>query len=216
MMVPNTLPVIALFFSSAAFSQTITLAPLIGPPNTSTQVSGSGFSPSDSIEIYFDTTSLAMATADGTGSFSGVAIEVPASALPGAHTVSAEASSGATANATFTVCTDWRELGFGPAHTGHNPYENVLNPSNVGSLELKWSYATGNSDGNALVMVNGVVYDNFLALKASTGALLWNLFPGETSLTSSPSVVNGSGLHRIGRFDHVCTQGQHGHPPVDL
>jgi hypothetical protein len=54
--------IFALLFGSAAFSQTITLSPTISPPTTSTQVSGSGFAPNAAIDIYFDTTDLALAT----------------------------------------------------------------------------------------------------------------------------------------------------------
>jgi len=181
----------ALWFSTAAFSQMITLSPTGGPPTT-IEVSGSGFSPNAAIDIDFDTTSLTVITANASGSFSNIAIQVPASALPGAHSVSAVETSPATdAKATFTVYTRSRQLGFTSDRAGFNRYENVLNPGNVSGLELKWSYATGISSGNALVVANGGVYDNFYALKANTGALLWSLFPGEAYVVSSPAVAKG-------------------------
>src|SRR5208283_1055983 len=63
-----------------------------------------------------------------------------------------------------------------------NPYETVLNVSNVGNLQLKWSYATGGGWSSPAV-ANGVVYvgsgnGNVYALKASTGALLWSYKTG--------------------------------------
>jgi hypothetical protein len=52
-------------------------------------VSGTGFTVFAAIDIYFDTTDVALAIANGSGPFSNIAIQVPASALPGTHWVSA-------------------------------------------------------------------------------------------------------------------------------
>src|ERR1700733_7499507 len=80
---------ITLALSSAAFSQTITLSLKEGPPTGSTTVSGSGFFAHAAIDLYFDTTGEALVIANALGAFSNIAIEVPASALPGTHWVSA-------------------------------------------------------------------------------------------------------------------------------
>jgi len=80
------------------FSQSITVSSASNPPNTTIFVSGSGFSAGADVDIYFDTTDLALAVTDGTGSFSQIALRVPASALPGEHMVSAvDRSTGASA-----------------------------------------------------------------------------------------------------------------------
>jgi eukaryotic-like serine/threonine-protein kinase len=76
-----------------------------------------------------------------------------------------------------------------------NPYETVLGVNNVGSLNLKWSYATGFYVGSSPAVVNGVVYvgsddGNVYALNASTGAKLWSYGTGNY-VDSSPAVVNG-------------------------
>jgi outer membrane protein assembly factor BamB len=71
-----------------------------------------------------------------------------------------------------------------------NPYETVLNVNNVGRLQLKWSYATGNAIA-APAVANGVVYvgsDQLYALNASTGALLWSYAIG---VGGAPAVANG-------------------------
>src|SRR5215831_11832802 len=78
-----------LWLAASSFSQSITVAPASNPPNTTTLVSGSGFSAAADVDIYFDTTDLALAVTDDTGSFSRIALHVPASALPGEHTLSA-------------------------------------------------------------------------------------------------------------------------------
>src|SRR5690349_12913576 len=59
-----------------------------------------------------------------------------------------------------------------------NPCETVLSVNNVGSLGLKWGYATGSRVQSSPAVVNGVVYfgsedNNVYALKAGSGALLW-------------------------------------------
>ncbi len=188
----TSIPIIAaLLLSSAAFSQTITLSPAGGPPTTSTQVSGSGFSPSASIDIYFGRTDEASATADGSGSFS-IAIQVPASALQGEHTVSAvPGGGGSSAQATFAVYTNWPQYGFGPNHAGHNPYENVLSPSTVGSIKLKW---ISSIQASPTAVADGVVYASaenaIYALDVSTGALLWEHATGPI-LTAPPVVASG-------------------------
>src|SRR6266567_3062676 len=83
-----------LLLAGLCYSQpTVGLSPSSGPPTATVVVSGSSFPTSAAIDIYFDTTDLALAVADSTGSFSQIAIQVPASALPGTHTVTAVARS---------------------------------------------------------------------------------------------------------------------------
>src|SRR5690348_6884525 len=59
-----------------------------------------------------------------------------------------------------------------------NPCEKVININNVGSLQLKWSYATGFIAAPPVV-ANGVVYvgsqnSTMYALDATSGAKLWS------------------------------------------
>ncbi len=105
---PTFLLIVALAFCSAAFSQspTIVLSQRGGPPTTQFQVSGSGFSPSAAVDIYFDITDQALAIANGTGSFSGIIIDAPAAALPGTHWVTiVQRSSDTGAQATSSMPT---------------------------------------------------------------------------------------------------------------
>ena len=195
-----------LFLAGFCFSQpAISLSPTDGPPTTSLRVSGSGFAPNAKIDIYFGTQDEAVAMTNGSGSFSQIAIPAPASTLPGAHWVSAVERSGHTgAHATFTVYTSWNQF-----HRHNmmrwNPFENVLNVNNVGSLQVKWSYATGGAVESSPAVVKEVVYvgsddDNVYALNASTGALLWRHTTGRASVRSSPAVANG--VVYVGSFDY--------------
>src|SRR5580704_1006180 len=134
---------LAVFLAPAfCFGQpVISLSVSSGPPTTSVQVSGRGFAPYAEVDVYFDTQDEALAQADGLGSFTGIAIQAPASALPGDHWVSAVERTGQVgAQAQFRVHTDWNEF-HRRNMKRYNPYENVLNVSNVGGLQLKWKHA---------------------------------------------------------------------------
>ena len=72
---------------------------------------------------------------------------------------------------------DWAQFHFDLCHTGHNPYEFLLDPITVANLGLEWSYTTGD-----------LVY---YALDANTGALLWSYTTGGP-VESSPAVANGT------------------------
>jgi hypothetical protein len=78
----------ALLLTSLCLGQiAVTVSPRSGPPTGQTSVSGSGFSPNARIHIYFDRTYESSTLADGSGSFSNVAIEIPVSAIPGIQSV---------------------------------------------------------------------------------------------------------------------------------
>jgi outer membrane protein assembly factor BamB len=186
----------------ASATPSITLSKRTAPPTSRILVTGRGFKPNVGVDIYFDSQEEARAMADGSGAFSQIAIQAPASALPGTHWVSAVERSGHTgAQATFLVWTAWRQF-HRQNMQRRNPYENVLNVNNVGSLQLKWR---GTINGiSAPAVVNGVVYvgsrDNSIyALKASTGAKLWSYQTGGP-VDSSPAVANG--VVYVGSYDN--------------
>ena len=184
----------------------LTLSAAGGPPTTNLTVSGTGFPASTAVDIYFDTNNLALAVTDGTGSFSGIKIQVPASALPGTNWVTAAVPivTGEAAQAPFKVRTNWAQFHFAASHTGLNPYENVLSRTTAPDLGLRWSYSTGGNVYSSPVVANGVVYvgsndNNVYALNASTGAELWQFTTGD-SVTSSPAVANG--MVYVGSLDN--------------
>jgi outer membrane protein assembly factor BamB len=182
-------------FTGLCFSQSsITVSPRTGPPTTETDVSGSGFSPDAEIHLYFDNTYEASTVANSSGSFSNVAIEIPASATPGEHRVRAETSAEGGAQTPFQVNTNWAMFGFQPAGGRWNPYENQLGTGNANELRLDWSYTTGAYVVSSPAVANGVVYvgsddGNVYALDAKTGANLWSFATGGGA--SSPAVVDG-------------------------
>jgi outer membrane protein assembly factor BamB len=181
----------------------VSLSRKSGPPTSKLLVSGSGYKPYAEIDIYFDTKDEAKAIANGSGSFSKISIEAPASALPGKHWVSAVQRPGdAGAQAPFLVNTNWSQFHFTPNHRGLNPYENVLSTHTVGNLSLLWTYTTGGPVQSPPIVANGVVYigsndGNVYALKASTGTLLWSFPTGEV-MPVSPALAVSNGEVYVG------------------
>src|SRR5207244_3232571 len=116
---------------AAASSPAISLSPSVGPPTTLFAVSGTGFGPSETIDVRFDTGLVGKTTTDASGGFS-IKVKAPRSALPGSHQVKAKGeTSGLLASTVFTVRTDWSMFRYSLNRAALNPYENVLSASNV-------------------------------------------------------------------------------------
>lgn len=75
---------------------------------------------------------------------------------------------------------NWPQYHYDTAHTGFNPYETILSPSNVGNLTLAWSYGAGGDVTASPTVVNNVAYignrgvGKVYAINATTGALIWS------------------------------------------
>jgi outer membrane protein assembly factor BamB len=185
-----------LFFAGLCVGQpSVSLSPKSGPPTSNIQVSGKGFKPYDAIDIYFDAWDAGLAVADGSGTFSEVSIQATVSANPGRHWVSAVQRSGhAGDQVPFMVNTNWNQFQFSPSHSGFNPYENVLSPSTVGGIGLRWSFPTVGQVESSPVETNGVVFVGagftVYALTASAGALLWQYSTG--SFVGGAAVSGGA------------------------
>src|SRR5712691_4685998 len=80
----------------------ITLSKVTGPPTTTVTVNGTGFGSSETVIATFDTTTkVGTTTTSSMGSFS-FGITIPATALPGSHSIQATGqSSGLTASRIF-------------------------------------------------------------------------------------------------------------------
>jgi hypothetical protein len=123
----------------------IVLSKRLGPPTSRILVSGSGFAPRVGVDIFFDTKDEALVVTNDGGQFRNAAITVSPSAYPGEHWVTAlERDNSTAAQNPFVVFTDWPQFHVNDQHTGFNTYENILNPTNVGSLSIRWSFLTRN------------------------------------------------------------------------
>ncbi len=201
----------------------IIISPTVGPPTTSVMVAGSGFDPYAAVDIYFDITDLALVVTNGAGAFGGslfggIPIQVPTSAIPGTHWVTAVERYGIkAAQKPFLVRTDWAQFHFSPDHKGVNPYENVLSPSTVGNLALRWSDPiAGNPSGvSSPAIVNGVLYiasnagidgsnSSLYAFNASTGAPLWSQLTGD-DMGHTVAVANGLAYLEVSQYQAMVS-----------
>src|SRR5439155_22075417 len=148
----------------------------IGPPTTSPLVQVRGFGPTETVDITFDKVPLSQATTDPLGGFQ-ARIQIPASARPGRHQIHAAGeTSGLRARARFLVNADWPMFHDGPAQTGYDRVENVLDPSNVARLHKAWKYHDAVDPSPAVV--GGTVFVegyDLEALNARTGTLMWKV-----------------------------------------
>ncbi len=105
-----------------------------------------------------------------------------------------------TALPAATPSVNWPQLQYDTAHTGCNPYEAIVKPSNASSLATKWDF-----DGGAFtspVLSNGMIYGSYylddpffwggiVAHNANTGASIWEFTNYEDFSYTSPVVANG-------------------------
>ncbi len=166
-----------------------------GPPSSTITVSGQNFGDAENVNIKMGTILASAQTV--AGSFS-TSLTIPRTTLPATYTVQAVGStSSRTAQSPFLVQTNWNNFGFDTQRSHYNPYENILNTSNVNSqsLKLKWSYSTLNNVTTSPAVADGYVYiasaDHKLdAINAKTGKRHW-FFDAKSPLYGSPTVANG-------------------------
>lgn len=178
-----------LFLSAFALAQpSLKLCRTAGPPTSTVEIIGQGFGANVPIEVFFDTTNLTKISTDATGAFSKIFVQIPASAAPGNHSISAVPANASTGpKQSFLVRTDWPQFGFNPNGARFNPYENVLNPSNVKSLVLDWTAAT--QPISEAIVAGGLAYTGsgptLYGINAGTGAIVWSTFNTESPAYSS-------------------------------
>jgi len=129
-------------------------------------VSGSGFQPNATVDVYFDKQGEGRTVTNGQGAFYRVAIQVPDSSYSGKHWVTAlERDQRIGAHKPFLVYTNWPEYGFDPTLAGANPYENFLNKNNVSQLQPIWIFTlhAGSYSFSTPAIYNGLVYAGFFS-----------------------------------------------------
>jgi outer membrane protein assembly factor BamB len=188
--------------AQAAPTADIVLSRKVGPPGTMTRTYGSGFAPGELVGVSLDEESLRRIFADEMGSFT-LNLRIPRGIFPGEHLITATGvDSGQSAQATFTVRTDWPMYRFNAGRTGFNRYENILSTENVAGLEVAWTADTRTPIiGSAPAVVDGVVYISSSAVQmgtprvnafdAATGEFIWASEEMESVAGSSPAVAYG-------------------------
>jgi hypothetical protein len=137
------------------------------------------------VAVRFDGVRVASAVAGSAGKFS-LAVTVPASALPGLHTVEAIGdASGSSARAPFRVRTDSLQGCFEAARSCFNPYENVIDQAGAGALAAAWRAAVGTDGRSAPVYANGQLFvgteAGLVGLDPASGAVIINDRSGPVS-----------------------------------
>jgi eukaryotic-like serine/threonine-protein kinase len=90
----------------------------------------------------------------------------------------------------------WPKVHYDQANTGYNPFEQILNPTNVPDLVLKWAVPTVNGASPTPVVSGGLVYvapadGTVRALDAATGSTVWTVPLGEANDGDPPTVADG-------------------------
>jgi outer membrane protein assembly factor BamB len=187
------LPAAATSGPLATSTTKLTLKPAVGPPTTQTKVKGVGYQAGEIVALYFDGGRVGSVLADSFGKFV-KKIAVPAAALPGYHTVEGVGqASGLSARAVFLVRTDWLEGCFESGRSCFNPFENVLDPGDVGRLAVRWRAPVGTDGRSSPVYANGLLFvgtsQGLVGLDPATGAIIINYRTAPVSTT--PAVIRG-------------------------
>lgn len=121
----------------------LTLEPRSVFVGDSIEVTGIGFGLSEGVDVFFDTTDLALRVTDARGEFSAT-IAVPKGATAGTHWVSALGrASGELGRVKIEVrgTAAWPQVSYDAARTAWNPEETALTPATVGGLVSRWTAA---------------------------------------------------------------------------
>src|SRR3989440_12241448 len=176
-----------------AAGTTIALYNNFGRPYSSFTVSGNGFGQNEAVTITFDATVIGNATAVQT-KFS-QKVNVPGSATPGNHTVTATGqTTGSTASAIFLVQTWWVMFGFDAQNTHFNPDENVVNSTNVSQLTGKWTYPTKSNPSTPIVRKDNVYFaahSGTVTVLRTAGNVMWSKTIPTTISSIAPAVYYG-------------------------
>jgi uncharacterized protein YjbI with pentapeptide repeats len=166
---------------AAARSPAIQVTVRRGAPGTTLTLTGSGFTPGQTLTVSLDGRKLTAVTAGSGGSAGPLTLTVPRSAQPGLHRIAA-AGNGKTqaAGAWFTVAANWDQAAYDSGLTNYNPVENALTPAKARTLTKKFLFnpGPGASGAYAASIDDGVAYvasgkGPLTAVNAATGKTLW-------------------------------------------
>ena len=162
-------------------------------------MSGSGFAPDSTGELYLDTSDLDTIHTNAAGGFGPVGIQIPANAAHGSHWISAVSSTGATAQTSITVRAAWTMAGQNFLRSGANSSEGEISPANVQALVRRSSLSTGGGIQTEVATAGGIAYfgsdDGYVyaanGCEAGACALQWKGLTGG-AVQSSPAIGQGA------------------------
>jgi hypothetical protein len=185
--------------TSSTFTVTpgLVLSTATGRESQGITITGAGFAPYNSIDVYFDATDVALAVSNNLGVVS-IAIQIPATAQPGTHWITLDSrASHIAAQSQFLVNTNWSMQGFSANGLGSNPYENTLTTSNVAGLTTAWTQPSGGyGNPSPFIEANGNLYVGDVLgdiyAYSGTGALLWHAQPSGADFQSVSPAASAS------------------------
>jgi outer membrane protein assembly factor BamB len=91
---------------------------------------------------------------------------------------------------------DWPTFAFSAHRDGSNPYEDILTPTTVGSLQVAWTSDIGGDGFLQPVLSRGMLYEalfdgTIVAMAASTGATVWTAHVDPGIFMEGVAVANG-------------------------
>jgi len=190
---------------TATSSATLTVTPgaLVAPsqthPGANVIVTASGMDPYVSMDVYFDTTDVALVTSNGSG-IASLTVAVPTNAMPIKHWITFDERSGHKAvQAPITISTDWLQGNYSFGGADYNPYEGALDSTSVPNLDTLWVNSIDvYSNRQPLVEHNGMVFvantSGVVRAYSATGALVWTASPGGFMTGRNP-VIYGSNVY---------------------
>jgi outer membrane protein assembly factor BamB len=183
----------------AAAAPVVTVTPGIATPSQTLTIGASGFGATEGVDIFLDTTDLALAITDGGGNLASVQVALPATVTPGNHWITLLGRrDGVGAQKLLTVHTPYVQQGWSGFHRGLNPFENVLNPGNVSGLQEDWTdtFAGSVTFGGPAVAAGArqVIYGDspgtVRSVSQLTGAVSWAQALGG-AVESTPAIDSG-------------------------
>ena len=183
----------------AAASPTLSVSLRQVAPGGAVLVSGSGFAPDSSGELYLDTSDLDTIHTNAAGGFGPVGMQVPAIAAHGSHWISAVSSTGAAAQTSIAVRAAWTVAGQNFLRSGANLSEGEISPANVQALVPRTSLSTGGAIRTEVATAGGIAYfgsdDGYVyaanGCEAGACSLRWKGLTGG-AVQSSPVIGQGA------------------------
>jgi hypothetical protein len=162
-------------------------------------VTASGMDAYTSMDVFFDSTDVALAVSNSRG-IASLTIAVPANATPIKHWITFdERSSHKAVQAPVAVNSNWLQANYNYNAAGYNPYEGALDSTTVPSLDSLWTRPNGGyANQEPLVEANGTVFvsdtNGNISAYSATGALVWKAAAGGFVTNRNP-VIYGSHVY---------------------
>jgi hypothetical protein len=187
--------------SSTVF--TVTPGAVVSPGQThaggAVTVTASGMDPYTSMDVFFDTTDVALTVSNGSG-IASVNLAVPTNALPIKHWITFdERSDHKAVQAPVTINTNWPEGNYSYNAADYNPYEGALDNTSVPDLDPLWAkYNDFYANPLPMVESNGTIFvantSGIAQAVSATGALVWTANFGGFVTNRNP-LIYGSNVY---------------------